>query len=135
LQGKPAPDFALQSVAGKTERLTDLIKGSNGAMVFFWATWCPHCREQIAELAKRREEIEKDGIKIILVDIGEEANQVAAYLKRGGISFDVLLDVDSAVAQEYEIVGVPTFFFLSADGIVVASKNILPENYKLLFVQ
>jgi len=132
LQGKPAPDFALRSVDGKTQQLAELLKESSGAIIFFWATWCPHCRTQIAELAQRRAEIEKDGIRIVVIDIGEQSAQVAAYLKRGGIALDVLLDMDSSVAEAYQIAGVPTFFFLSADGTVLSSKNLLPKNYRAL---
>ena len=47
---RPAPDFALTDLAGKTVRLTDF----RGRPVFinFWATWCTACWSELPELAK-----------------------------------------------------------------------------------
>ena len=41
------------------------------AILIFWATWCPHCYEDIGAINDSFASIENKGIKIILVDVGE----------------------------------------------------------------
>ncbi len=129
LVGEKAPDFTLEMVSGKKASLTKFRKG-NAAIIFFWATWCPHCRTQLRELWAESSAIEKKGIKIVLVDIEEGAPQVRSYLEKYGIEFDVFLDQASSVAGKYSIIGVPTFFFIDKSGVVQAVEHAIPENYE-----
>lgn len=129
LVGEQAPDFTLNTVNGKDVNLTKFRDG-NAAIVFFWATWCPHCRVQLKELNGEGPEMEKRGIKIVLVDLEEGAEQVRSYLEKHEIQFNVFLDSDAAVSQKYGIVGVPTYFFIDKSGIVQAVEHEIPENYE-----
>jgi len=106
------------------------FRSGQPAMIFFWATWCPHCRKQLKELTQNHLAIEANGIKIILVDVGESAREVQEYIYANNISFDVFLDDNAEVAKEYKIVGVPTFFFVNGEGIIVDVKNVLPDDYQ-----
>jgi len=129
LIGQLAPDFSLETISGQEIRMTQFRSGQP-AMIFFWATWCPHCRKQLKELTQNRLAIEANGIKIILVDVGESAREVQEYIYANNISFDVFLDDNAEVAKEYKIVGVPTFFFVNEEGIIVDVKNVLPDDYQ-----
>jgi peroxiredoxin len=124
---KPAPDFTLKSLSGQ-EINFQAFRSGKPAIIFFWATWCPHCREQLDELSAKSSEFETKGIKVALVDIEESRETVRAYLERRGISFDVLLDDTSAVAQDYSILGVPTYYFINKDGIVKAIEHAIPDD-------
>src|SRR3989338_11690436 len=53
LVGRPAPDFTLASVHGPYVNMTE-FRGGEPALIFFWATWCPHCRTQLKELTQKR---------------------------------------------------------------------------------
>ena len=133
LVGEKAPDFTVKTTSGQEVNLTQVRDGQN-ALVFFWATWCPHCREQLRDLnGPHGEEIEKKGIKIILVDIGETADQVNSYIKKNRIRFDVLLDQEEKVSDLYNLVGVPTFFFIDKEGLVRLVEHSLPESYEKTF--
>ena len=46
--GQLAPDFALQSLDGRTIRLSD-FRG-HPLWVNFWASWCPPCRDEMPRL-------------------------------------------------------------------------------------
>jgi peroxiredoxin len=134
LVGEKAPDFSLKTVDGKTMDLKT-VRGSQNTMVFFWATWCPHCREQLAQLTKHLgKEMEQKGIKILLVDVEETPAEVRAYLKKYNVTFDVVVDEEGSVTEKYHIVGVPTFFFIDKQGVVRAVDHALDEDYEKMFV-
>lgn len=126
--GKKAPGFKLTLTKGGEASLDSLRKNGK-AVVFFWATWCPHCREQLKEMSAQKKALEKLGAAVILVDIGENKTAVERFLAAKGYDYNVLLDTDSAVAETYEIVGVPTIVFIGTDGTILESMNGFPENY------
>ena len=72
--GKPAPDFTLPTVGGTATSFAQ-FRGNDKAIIFFWATWCPHCRRELGNLSQKKEELAGKGIKVALVDIGEDAAQ------------------------------------------------------------
>lgn len=129
LIGQLAPDFSLETLSGRDETMC-FIRHGQPAIIFFWATWCPHCRQQLTELTQQRTSIEAKGIKVILVDVGEDLQKVKAYFKANNISFDSFLDQDGKVAKNYQIIGVPTFFFIDAEGAVVAAEHVLISDYE-----
>ena len=128
LEGKPAPDFTLKTLDGKELNLTKFREG-HAAIVFFWATWCPHCGEQFRELGKLTDELERKGIKLILVNLDEDVRSIPRYVQQYNIKHEVALDTDSAVADKYGIVGVPTFYFVDKSGVIKLMEHELPENY------
>ncbi|MEI6437838.1 MAG: TlpA disulfide reductase family protein [Candidatus Omnitrophota bacterium] len=128
LIGAKAADFKLVQVKGGTASLESLRKDGK-AVVFFWATWCPHCREQLKEMSTQKVALEKLGAAVILVDIGEDKSTVERFLSAKGYDYNVLLDTDSAVAEKYQVVGVPTIVFIGADGKILEEMNGFPENY------
>lgn len=134
LVGQLAPDFTLEVTSGKMVNMTQFRDGQP-AMVFFWATWCPHCRTQLKVLTKNRRAIEANGIKIMLVDVGESVQSVQKYINVNSISFDVFLDESTEIAGEYEIVGVPTFFFINREGVILDVKNALPDDYQEILLR
>ena len=130
--GKPARDFTLKTVGGVDTSFSGFRK-QDKAIVFFWATWCPHCRRELGNLNQMQEQLSRKGIKVALVDIGEDENTVRQYLQKNNIQATVFLDEDSSVAESYDVVGVPTFYIIGADGIVRGVDHSLPENYETVF--
>ena len=128
LIGKRAPDFTLERLSGKSASLSDVIEGRK-AILFFFATWCPHCREQLAAMAAKKAEFEKEGVVLALVDIGERKEMVAKFLQAHGVDNDAFLDVDSLASEDYKVLGIPTLVFVGADGKVRYVEYGLPENY------
>lgn len=126
--GKPATDFTLKNLKGEDVNMTKVRDGKK-AIIFFWATWCPHCRVALSELNNQKEAIMAKGIKLIIVDSGEEATEVMAHVKSHKVDLDILLDTDNAVAEKYNLVGVPTFIFINQDGLVQEIGHSLPKNY------
>lgn len=129
---KQAPEFRLPTTKGRTVSLTQ-FRNRQKAILFFWATWCPHCRTQLKELSTLAKEFENKGIKIVLIDTGEPKKLVQKYLDINDIPFETLLDLQAVVAMEYEVVGVPTFYFIDDKGTIKAVKHSLSKNFEELF--
>ena len=131
LIGKKAPDFNLMTLKSQKQSLTQFRNGQ-GAIILFWATWCPHCRAAVKRLNQRADEFSQKGVKVALVDIGEDAQTVQAYSQKNRIGYEIFLDEDNSLSDQYGIVGVPTFYFVNKDGVVKNSGHELPENYEEL---
>ncbi|MBF0620233.1 MAG: TlpA family protein disulfide reductase [Candidatus Omnitrophica bacterium] len=126
--GKKAVNFTLETIKGGPLAF-ETFRNKRKAIIFFWATWCPHCREQINEVMARKAEMEKENIAVALVDIGEPKATAVKFLESKKIDLMAFLDESSAVAEQYQVVGIPTMVFISSDGVVRASENAFPEDY------
>ncbi len=129
--GTLASDFTLSSISDKTVSLND-FKGKN-VILFFFTTWCPWCRKKFPDLEKNQEKYKKDGIELVVIDAGESRAKVASFASKIGTSFDILLDRDMNVADDYGVVGVPSFVLISDEGYVLYKDNDLPDDYNKIF--
>ena len=133
--GQAAPEFETQSLLTKKKTSLSEFRGGKQAVIFFWATWCPHCREAFQEMDKDPGQFAKKDIKLILVDVEETAKDVQAYVDKYKIASDVLLDQDGVISEKYDIIGVPTFFFVNQAGAIKDVQHELPDNYEQILSQ
>jgi len=133
LVGSIAPDFTLETTADTKVALRDA--NGRGVVLFFFTTWCPYCREKLPSLADERQKMKEEKIELLLIDAGESKAKVKAFIEKQQLSFTVLLDVNTLVAESYGVVGVPTFVLISADGDIVWMGNELPDNYRKLLAR
>jgi len=129
-----APEFTLPDLNAKSSSFSEIRAGKN-AILFFWATWCPHCRTQIKEIQANQEQFLSQNIEIILIDIGEQKQQIVSYLKAAGVTLNVYLDQDGQVSDQYKIFGLPTFVFVNQQGIVTAVEHHLPKDFSVYFTE
>ncbi|WP_428937798.1 TlpA family protein disulfide reductase [Fontivita pretiosa] len=121
LKGKPAPDFSLQTLDGKTVTLSEQ-KGSV-VLLDFWATWCgpcvaalPHVQQISADKA-----LAERGLKVWAVNAREKNEQVEKFIKQNNYTFTVPMDADGKVLQQYLVRGIPTQVIVGRDGTI---KNV-----------
>ncbi|MFH0877793.1 MAG: TlpA disulfide reductase family protein [Candidatus Omnitrophota bacterium] len=126
-----APEFTLQTIAGKSVALKD-FKGKN-VILFFFTTWCPYCRDKIPYLVKEYKHYQEQNIELLLIDVGESKTKVDAFCVKNNLPFDILLDSATKTADDYGVVGVPTFALVTKDGRVARVDNELPSNYAKYF--
>lgn len=100
------------------------------AILFFWTTWCPYCRAELKILNKMHSQMEKEGVDVLAVNIGEAGYKVERFLKNYALNVRVLLDRNGQAAENYEIRGVPTYIFINKAGQVVSTEHNLPDNYR-----
>ncbi|MCX7607726.1 MAG: redoxin domain-containing protein [Anaerolineales bacterium] len=117
--GKHPPDFALREVStGAFVRLWDYL-GERPILLFFWATWCPYCQNEMDDLKELYASYEADGLMILAVEIGQPIEEVLAFKNQYDLTFPVLSDSTQEVASQYKISAIPHHFFISRSGKIV----------------
>lgn len=117
--GDSAHDFTLLDLDGNTVQLSALR--GQPVIVNFWATWCAPCRIEMPELQEAYTEHAGDGLVILAVNQMEEPPAVRTFFRdEMGLTFTPVMDVDGTVADQYGAIGLPSTFFIDADGVVTA---------------
>lgn len=130
---RPAQDFTLYTLDGKKTSLT-AQRGDQKAIVFFWATWCPYCRQAITHMTQRQSDFKDQGIELLMVNVGEDKSTVSRYMSQISMSnAPVFLDTDGAISGQYQVQGLPTFVFVNQEGVVVDVGHQLPDNLAQIF--
>ena len=120
-------DFSLYDLDNNKVTLSDFL-GQKQLILFFWTTWCPHCRTQIGSLNTLSEELKEKNIVILAIDVGESPERIRKFIAKHPVFVPILLDLDTNVADSYGIIGVPTFILVAKDGSIKFHDNYLPEN-------
>ncbi len=118
--GIPAPDFQYQDADGQSFSLSDLR--GNPVLINFWATWCSPCRIEMPYLQQIYDRFSGKGLVLLAINNGESSSRVGEFMQSQGFSFPVLLDIRGSIAQSYNIVGLPTTFYIDKDGIIQDMK-------------
>ena len=132
LVGKAAPDVVLPKTDGTSASVIGSRQGEKAILVF-WATWCPHCYEDLGTINDHLASIEQQGVKIILVDVGETKQDVKNYFLQRQMKLNSFVDENSFLQETYHLIGVPTLIFIDEKGIVRSVTHEFPSDYKSYF--
>ncbi|HEV2084419.1 MAG TPA: TlpA disulfide reductase family protein [Gemmatimonadales bacterium] len=118
--GARAPDFrAVDLATGDSVSLREHYRGAV-TLVNIWATWCVPCRVEMPAMEKVYQSLAPRGFRIAAVSIDEgNPEDVQAFARELGLSFDILQDRSTKVQQIYQTTGVPESFLLNREGIIV----------------
>ncbi|MBK4734967.1 TlpA family protein disulfide reductase [Noviherbaspirillum pedocola] len=112
----PMPDLVLPGLDGNSMSISAL-KGKP-VVINLWATWCPPCRRELPVL--RDAQMQCPDVAFVLVDQGESASQVRAYLASQGLALNnVLLDSAFAMSRQANAKAFPTTLFLDEQGRLI----------------
>ncbi len=117
-----APDFTLEATRGGEHRLSD-YRGQV-VLVNFWATWCPSCVEEIPSMNRLAAGFEDDEFAILSVNFKQPREEVAAFLEQVQVDFPVLLDIDGAVSEQWNVFSFPSSFLIDREGRIRYSVNV-----------
>lgn len=113
--GFAAPDFTLETLDGRSVRLADLR--GRPVILNFWATWCPPCRQEIPNLMAATVKY-GDRVAIVGIDDSEDHDTVAEFVFKESMNYTIVLDPNHVVVDRYRVNGLPTSFFVDADGVI-----------------
>lgn len=115
--GAAAPAFSATLLDGSTARFPDDFRGKP-VIIRFWAEWCRYCESEMKSIEKVYQNRRAQGLQVLAVNAGQDKKTVAAFIKKIGVSYPALLDENSDIARLYGVVGLPTTYFIGADGII-----------------
>lgn len=125
--GAKAPEFELKTLSGETIKLSDL-KGKK-VMLNFWATWCPPCKAEMPAMEKFHKQAGEE-VVILAVNIDPHLD-VQAFVNENGITFSIPLDEEDKVNEMYQILSIPTTYFIDTNGNI-GNKYIGAMNLELM---
>lgn len=114
--GALAPEFTLSDASGKILSLSS-YKGKP-VLLYFWATWCTFCREDMPELEQLRQTEGDTELVILAINLLEKPGAVAAFGQQLGLTLPLLLDSEGTVSAIYLVRATPTYYFIDRDGVV-----------------
>ncbi|HLY18594.1 MAG TPA: TlpA disulfide reductase family protein [Bryobacteraceae bacterium] len=116
---KPAIEFSVVRLDGGVVNSSEL-KG-RVAVIDFWATWCPPCRQEFPELEKLYKRYRADPRVVLLaVDVnkeGETPEKAGAFVRKAGYTIPVAFDAKDAVSR-LKAEGYPHLLLLDKAGRV-----------------
>lgn len=90
-------------------------------LVDIWASWCQPCAEALPFLAQLRDELGKDDLELVTVNVDADRRAATAFLKGLGLEEKILVLNDpeaKQVEKELGILRLPTTLFIDRTGRV-----------------
>jgi len=139
LQGQQARDFTLQSLEGKTVRLSD-FRGK-AVLLNFWATWCEPCKLEMPWFVELQKQYGGQGFQVVGVAMDDaDVADIAKFAKDMSVDYPILVGNESvrdAIGNDYGGVPfLPESFFINRDGKItdkvlgLKSKSDIEESIK-----
>ena len=127
LLGSPAPSFQLTNLAGENGSL-DQYRGKV-VLLNFWATWCKPCTKEMPAMQTAYDALRDQGFVVLAINELEDVPKVREHIAEHRHTFEVLLDPDNHVANQYGVVGLPVSIFIDKTGHVrkIVKGGLLTE--------
>jgi cytochrome c biogenesis protein CcmG, thiol:disulfide interchange protein DsbE len=125
-RGRAAPPFELADLDGSRRlKLADL----RGRVVLlnFWATWCKPCEDEMPAMQRLYRTLGGSGFELVAISVDTDAEAVARFRDRLGLSFPILLDPGSEVSRAYQTTGYPESFLIDRAGNLASARFVGPR--------
>ncbi len=117
-QSTVAPDFSLESLDGKTLRLSDLR--GKAVLLNFWATWCGPCKIEMPWFVDLQKQYGSQGLQIVGVAMDDASKEdIGKFAKDMGVNYPILIGKESVGDQYGGVPALPETFLISRDGKIV----------------
>lgn len=126
LAGKAVPEVSLSMLKpyreawGETLVLEDFV-GKTPLVVSFWASWCPPCRRE-APLLEAAWQRYRGRVQFVGVNFQDQEAEALKFIEEFSQSFPSGADPRGEAGVAFEVVGMPTTYFVNLDGTIQAQK-------------
>lgn len=125
LVGKPLPKLGSLEFFAEEANLA-----GKPAIVEFWATWCPPCRDSIPHLNEIYETYGSKGLQVL--GITDEPKQtIRAFVKKIPIDYPVATAPEE-LATKFGVEGIPHAFLVNKEGVIVWEGHPMELTNKII---
>lgn len=120
--------FVTTDLDGNAVTSAEIYAGNRITMINFWATWCPPCVGELAELAEVHSRLREMGCGVvgILMDSYDPEGLEAAktLMAQNGTNYPVLALSEELYGLTRVISAIPTTVFVDSSGILVGKPIV-----------
>ncbi len=117
-QMKAAPDFTLQSLDGKTVRLSD-YRGKP-VVLNFWATWCEPCKIEMPWFVDLQKQYASAGVQFLGVAMDDASTkEIGKFAESMKVNYPILIGKESVGDDYGGVQFLPETFYIDRAGNVV----------------
>lgn len=114
--GDDVSDVGITAADGSAASLGDMR--GEPVVVNMWATWCKPCVKEMPAFDEVASST--DGVRIIGVNVGDSAEDAAAFAADLGVGYEQFTDPDGALSSAFGVSGLPATAFIDEDGKVIS---------------
>ena len=110
---------SLQGTTLQGETVDLALAGDKPTVVNFFASWCPPCNSEAADLVKFAEAHPE--VQVVGVAVNDAQADTERFVTQYRLPYTVLMDPDGELAGVWGVDGIPATFFLDKSGKQQAS--------------
>ena len=118
--GQPFIDFTLQTKAGESVKLAEVIAQNKLTLVDFWASWCGPCRKENPVVKAAYEQFHELGFEVVGVSVDQDEAAWLQAVEEDQLPWTQVRDSENKVSEAYLIYYIPSNFLFDQNGTMVA---------------
>lgn len=118
--GQPFIDFTLQTKAGESVKLAEVIAQNKLTLVDFWASWCGPCRKENPVVKAAYEQYHELGFEVVGISVDQDEAAWLQAVAEDQLPWTQVRDSENKVSEAYLIYYIPSNFLFDQNGTMVA---------------
>ena len=128
-------DMEIATSGGEKTTLGKLVKGKNGVLLDFWASWCGPCMALMPELQKKAKRYGSRGIVVAGMNT-ENADKAEGVRRKRGIEFTWLVEPNGrALSQMLKINSIPRMILVNPEGKVLFNGHPMDDELTMALTE
>jgi thiol-disulfide isomerase/thioredoxin len=118
---QPAPRFHAKTLDG--EQFNNASIKGKVALLDFWTTWCPYCRQEEEMVDNLGREFAGKGLIVLAINVAESKKTVKKYLAQYPRTSKVVMTEDTNLAAMYQANVYPIYVVIDRDGNIAGTQR------------